>query len=236
VDGKGTPVLDVAGVTLAPSMIGARRILGHRDYVINVLLHGLEGQVDGVSYTAGMVPMGSNTDEWIADVASYIRNSFGNSASFVSNDDVAQSRKASPARNTPWKVDELVTATAKILKYRPDWKISASHNSSMAGYAINSSGNFYWSTEELQKPDMWFQIEMSAPDQISEVELLSASSGPAVGFPRKYRLQTSEDGQAWSAPIAEGAGSTKTTLISFNPVRAKFLRITQTGEEANAPA
>jgi mono/diheme cytochrome c family protein len=30
-----------------------------------------------------MVPMGANSDEWIADVASYIRNSFGNTAQIV---------------------------------------------------------------------------------------------------------------------------------------------------------
>ena len=38
------------------------------------------------------------------------------------------------------------------------------------------------------------------------------------------------------APIAEDAGRGKTTLISFKPVRTKFLRIAQTGAEENAPA
>ena len=33
----------------------------------------------GRNYPGGvMVPMGTNTDEWIADVANYVRNSFGN--------------------------------------------------------------------------------------------------------------------------------------------------------------
>ena len=56
------------------------RVLGHRDYVIKVLLHGLSGPIDGKEYNGGavMVPMGANTDEWIADVANYVRNSFGN--------------------------------------------------------------------------------------------------------------------------------------------------------------
>ena len=106
----------------------------------------------------------------------------------------------------------------------------------MAGYAVNSSGNFYWSSEESQKPEMWFQIELPAPNEISEIELLSASSGPVAGFPRKFRLQISDDGRKWSAPITEGAGSGRTTVISFKPVRTKFLRITQTGAEENTPA
>ena len=58
------------------------RLLGNADYVTKVLLHGMTGELDGKNYPGGgvMVPMGTNTDEWIADVASYVRNSFGNSA------------------------------------------------------------------------------------------------------------------------------------------------------------
>ena len=37
------------------------------------------------------------------------------------------------------------------------------------------------------------------------------------------------DGASWSAPIAQGPGSTPTTIISFAPVRARFIRVTQTG-------
>ena len=54
---------------------------GHRDYVVKTLLHGLDGPIDGRTYAGGvMAPMGSNRDEWIAAVASYVRNSFGNVA------------------------------------------------------------------------------------------------------------------------------------------------------------
>jgi hypothetical protein len=35
--------------------------------------------------------------------------------------------------------------------------------------------------------------------------------------------------------VAEGAGSTATTVATFRPVQAKFVRITQTGKGENAP-
>ena len=78
------------------SLAGSSRLLGHRDYVVKVLLHGLTGPIDGKRYGGDgvMVPMGMNTDEWIADVASYVRNAFGNSALFVTPEHVAVVRKA----------------------------------------------------------------------------------------------------------------------------------------------
>jgi hypothetical protein len=43
------------------------------------------------------------------------------------------------------------------------------------------------------------------------------------------------DGTTWSAPVAEGVGAGPSTMIAFDPVRAKFVRITQTADAADAP-
>jgi hypothetical protein len=42
------------------------------------------------------------------------------------------------------------------------------------------------------------------------------------------------DGKAWGTPLAEGKGSAATTVATFKPVRAKFIRITQTDKAENA--
>jgi hypothetical protein len=42
------------------------------------------------------------------------------------------------------------------------------------------------------------------------------------------------DGTSWGTPVAQGAGSTPTTVMAFPPVRAKYIRITQTGTAAGA--
>jgi F5/8 type C domain len=52
--------------------------------------------------------------------------------------------------------------------------------------------------------------------------------------PRSYQVQVSEDGRTWGAPIAEGHGTEATTTITFAPVRAKFIRITQTATVPDA--
>ena len=98
-----------AGSTLAPPLAGSPRVLGHRDYVIKVLLHGLTGDIDGQEFygAAVMVPMGSNTDEWIADVASYVRNASATPASVITPEQVAAVRK-STRRPQPWTMAELM--------------------------------------------------------------------------------------------------------------------------------
>jgi hypothetical protein len=57
---------------------------------------------------------------------------------------------------------------------------------------------------------------------------------PAMaGYPRGYSVTVSLDGKTWSAPVAQGQGSSTSTVISFAPVNAKFVRISQT---ASGPA
>src|SRR6185503_19110095 len=66
-DGTGVPLLEMK-TTMAPPLAGSPRVNSHRDYVINAVLHGLTGPVDGRQYTQVMIPMGTNDDEWVASV------------------------------------------------------------------------------------------------------------------------------------------------------------------------
>jgi putative heme-binding domain-containing protein len=236
-DGRGSPLAGAPeGTTQAPPLAGSSRVLGHRDGVINVLLHGLIGPVEGKSYTSLMAPMGSNNDEWIASVASYVRNSFGNSASFITPAEVAKARAAAGGRNYPWTVEELQTLLPGLLRYRPDWKITASHNSDLAHFAINGGGFIQWDAGAPQKPGQWFQIELPQSATLNEIQVDSPPGFPpggGGGFARGYEVEMSTDGKAWTT-AAEGKGSGASTRITLKPVPARFVRISLTasaGEE-----
>ena len=138
-DGKGTPMGGATdGSTLAPPLAGSPRVLDHRNYIINVLLHGLTGPVGDKNYPGGiMVPMGSNSDEWIADVSSYVRNSFGNRAMFVTPQQVAAARKAS-TRKAPWTAGELEAAVPRLLTNTSQWKATASANAEAAANVVTA--------------------------------------------------------------------------------------------------
>jgi mono/diheme cytochrome c family protein/glucose/arabinose dehydrogenase len=239
-DGKGAPMAGgPSGATLAPPLSGSPRVAGHRDYIVNVLIHGLTGPVGDKEYPGGiMVPMGTNPNDWIADVASYVRNSFGNSGAFVTPEDVARVRGAS-ARKTPWTLPELERATPALLTNTAQWKLTASHNPDAAANVI--AGTTRWDSGAPQGPGMWFQIELPEPTSVTEIALDATiqgafgrgrgggrGAGPAAA-PVSFTVQVSEDGTTWSAPVAQGAGITPSTTISFAPVRARFIRINQTG-------
>ena len=96
-DGKG---IKVAGNDKmpAPPLVGSPRVKGDKTLVIQLLLNGMRGPVDGKIYTDMMPAMGSNDDKWIASVLSYIRNSgeLGNKASVVTEKQVADVRANTP--------------------------------------------------------------------------------------------------------------------------------------------
>jgi hypothetical protein len=103
---------------------------------------------------------------------------------------------------------------------------------------------------------MWFTIELPRAAAVTEVQFESAVStgtggrggaggqasgrggagtAPVAGYPRGYAVQVSTDGTTWSRPVAEGKGGGPRTIISFAPVRAKFVRLTQTDAAPDAP-
>ena len=186
-----------------------------------------------------MVSQAQQPDEWIADVASYVRNAFTNAASFVTPQQVAAVRAASRARTAAWTYPELAASVPVLMHQQSTWKATASHESDRAVRAFGTAG---WSTMAPQEPGMWFQFELPEPTTLTELRFLSApGGGPPGGAPRPvpyaraYKVQLSMDGATWSAPVAEGQGSGASTSITFAPTRTRFVRITQTATTENAP-
>ena len=129
-----------AGATMAPPLVSSTRVQGHRDYVIKTILHGMTGPIDGKKYADVMVPMGTNTDEWIAAVASYVRSGFGGAGWLVTPADVARVRAATAGRKTPWTLEELEASLPRALVADATWKVTASHNAADAAQGVNFLG------------------------------------------------------------------------------------------------
>jgi hypothetical protein len=237
---------------MAPSLVSSPRVTGHRDYVVRTLLHGMTGPLENRTYAAGvMMPLGANDDSWIAAIASYVRNSFGNRASFVTPEQVAKVRAATAGRKTMWTEAELHASVPRVLTSQSAWKVTASHNPAAAGNALTFTT---WTTGASQQPGMWLQIELPDVVRLTEIQFESPMQGgrgfggrgrggdplapppppPPGTHPRGYRVEVSLDGAGWTT-AAEGAGASPTTTIAFAPARAKFVRIMQTAEEDGAP-
>ena len=105
-DGLGLPA---AGF---PPLAGTEWATGDEDRLIKLTLNGLLGpmEIEGETYP-GLVPMtpfgGMLDDEELAAVLTYVRNSFGNEASTITAEKIAQVRVASQAKVGFYSPEEL---------------------------------------------------------------------------------------------------------------------------------
>ena len=177
-DGRGAPREGGApGETMAPPLSGSPRVQGDRDYIIKAVMFGLTGPIDTRNFSEVMVPMGSNKDEWIADVASYVRSNLGNTATPVTPGDVARVRQETVSRKTSWTVPELLASLPVQIPTESTWKATASHNSTTAADGLNFVA---WSSGTPQGPGMWYQVELPVATTVSEVRFGSTAGGTAT--------------------------------------------------------
>jgi glucosylceramidase len=91
---------------------------------------------------------------------------------------------------------------------------------------VDDDATTRFSTGTAQAPGQWLQVDLGRTALVRRVVL---DTGTGTGdFPRGYTLEASSDGAHWST-LATGAGSGQLTTIDVRPVRARYLRVTQTG-------
>jgi mono/diheme cytochrome c family protein len=106
---------DGAGLAGAfPPLSASEWVTGDPTIPIKVVLHGLQGEITvaGSTYNSVMLPYGGTgemNDAEVAAVLTYVRSSFGNSASAVTADEVAAVRADNSGRTTPWTAEELLS-------------------------------------------------------------------------------------------------------------------------------
>ena len=93
---------------LAPSLAGSPRVndRNHR-YFAEIILKGMTGPIDGVTYGGVMAPMESYDNEWIASVMTYVRRSWGNSGGPVKPNEIEKVRGWNKRRTTAFTLAEL---------------------------------------------------------------------------------------------------------------------------------
>jgi mono/diheme cytochrome c family protein len=95
-----------------PPLDGSEWVSGSPARAIRIVLHGLQGpiSVKGANYNAAMIAYGTGvpmSDDEVAAVLTYVRNSWSNSAGPVTAAEVAAVRAETASRTTPWTAAEL---------------------------------------------------------------------------------------------------------------------------------
>ena len=104
-DGNGLPE------AMFPPLAGSEWVQGSEDRLIRLTLHGITGpiEVKGVKYPGAvpMTPFKFLSDAEVADVLTFVRNSFGNKANPVSPQTVQKVRAATKDQATFYQASEL---------------------------------------------------------------------------------------------------------------------------------
>lgn len=103
VDGKGVPAA-------FPPLDGSARVSGEPESLIRIVLHGMIGplKIDDMKFNGAMPPLASALDDQqVADVLTYIRQTWGNDAASVRPERVAKIRALHTRRTEMWTVREL---------------------------------------------------------------------------------------------------------------------------------
>ncbi|WP_209328728.1 DUF7133 domain-containing protein [Lunatimonas salinarum] len=231
--GLGTPTGGAGGELIAPGFSGSPRIMGHPEYAVKALLHGLTGSIEGKEYEGVMIPMAVNDDRWIAAVVSYIRNDFGNKASFVSPDYVTAIRTQTAGRKENYRYDELIQEVPKSMFPQENWMVTASSTALQGvgstrdpSYAFSYKG---WKTEGPQRSGGWYQIRLPTPATVTEIQFESDGDQ----FPVSYGVSVSSDGQTWKE-VAGGSGTKGLNTLAWSqqdPIRAIRIHCTQDADQ-----
>jgi mono/diheme cytochrome c family protein len=100
-----------------PPLKGSPWATGDVRVPISIVLHGLQGEVavNGTTYNGAMQPWSMLSDDDVANVLTYVRSAWGNTASAVTAAEVKAIRDGAGARGA-WTVAELKTAYADAVR------------------------------------------------------------------------------------------------------------------------
>ena len=91
-----------------PPLAGSEWVSKDASIAVRNIVNGMQGPVTvkGVTYNSMMPPVAGLSDKDIADVVTYVNNSFGNTGAIVTEAEVTAIKKKYADRKTPWTAAE----------------------------------------------------------------------------------------------------------------------------------
>jgi hypothetical protein len=196
-----------------------------------------------------MVPMSSYSDAELANVLTYIRNSFGNRAPAVDAATVAARRAEDAVRAGYWTLEELTRQMPALavprerFTRRAEWKLAANmearDNAPLQAMLDGDPKTGYFTQGFKPFPVEWLTVELPARSRIMGIEVDSrgekGEDGKDMGWAPAYSVEVSDDGKTWTRPVPNVVGEPHARLNLAAPIEAKHLRITITEKEGWQP-
>jgi hypothetical protein len=115
--------------------------------------------------------------------------------------------------------------------YTPQPTATASHHNVQTGgdnlaQALDGRPDTRWSSQAVQQPGMWFELNLHKIRPIRGLALDTA--GSPNDYPRGYVVRVSTDRQEW-VEVARNDRNDRALDVDFSPRPARYVRIEQTG-------
>jgi len=121
-----------------------------------------------------------------------------------------------PAYSVTWKISDIAVAIVE-----PWARAEASHYTDDAHEAIDADVATAWNTRAvLQKPGMWFKLDMGSPRTIERIVL----QHPKSQQPRGYAIQISSEGQTWQE-VGRASDNWTVVDVTFPSTKARYIRV-----------
>ncbi len=105
------------------------------------------------------------------------------------------------------------------------WQGKASHNPDQVGQAFDADPDTFWSSQDGQAPDMWFELDLGQKRVVERVRVES----PGQGFPNGYRLLVAARKGSWKLVDLRERNWSSIDAV-FSPCQVRYLKIEQTGQ------
>lgn len=212
-DGMG---MKAGEVILGAPLVGSARVLGNPERLTAITLNGLKGPIDGKDYGV-MMPLNNNSDEYIAEVLSYIRHSWNNKASVVTTKEVQTTRKNLKKHKDMFTMKTLYDRYPTLLDNHKKWKISANVNNDKNALDKLKKANKRWTSMKPMVKGHFVQIQLPDAEEIKGLQMMTNESA-------EFEVQLSEDGKSWTK-----AGTLKSkkgiSSVSFDETKAKYVKV-----------
>ena len=113
---------------------------------------------------------------------------------------------------------------------RDAWVLSGNTNANNLFKAVDGDVTTRWDSGP-QQPGQFIQVDMGTTYTIHSVVLDQATS--AGDSPVGYEVYVGTDANNLGSPVAVGVGTRDKTVIDFDPVEARFVKIVQTGSRGS---
>ncbi len=109
-------------------------------------------------------------------------------------------------------------------------------NKLLPKYAVDGNTATRFTDGTAQMGGEYFQIDLCQPENVSGIEVNDSVDTTDVAT--AFEVDVSLDGMCWLTAFNSQATATADQVVTFSPVRARFVRYTQTGNDTlvtNAP-